>query len=366
MTCCSPEVKYVAVKETSVVHIGDLHLNKLDRVFGDKALDYQFAEIRKPLDYAVEKGIKHVIFLGDISDKPRMTEEALIRLVLLLREYTDKGRVLHLIKGNHDVENKERHSLRGLEDLCKAGMLPNVHIYTDPALVWIDGCPINFAPFPSTSAQADALNIGHFDTPGTIRDNGHVAPGDLPPARDQWVIGHLHTPQEGNRRHYAGTLYQLSRAEQRIKSFTVSRLKYDTKAKVGSRLTVRHQRVPVTPEFQFVNVEVVRLRDLEQVTDNPLHLHTVWIKSKVELPATWLQQHPNVIDLIPYSNKKQLKELQSTGIEKVDLELDKMFDQYVTDKFTLTPQELKFAQYTVNRYHGQITKSTLSDISSEG
>jgi metallophosphoesterase superfamily enzyme len=92
------------------VGIGDIHLDKVERLLPGIGNKWVQREMRKPLDYALENGLEHVIYYGDIFEHPRASYESqsLFKRVIFAKKY----RNLHqwIIIGNHDYDEKGRNS----------------------------------------------------------------------------------------------------------------------------------------------------------------------------------------------------------------------------------------------------------------
>ena len=121
------------------VAIGDTHFDALTHLFED-AIDLMANEVRKPLDYAVRKGIRNAFFLGDTSNKHVMSYRSHMAFMDLLEDYDDKLDI-HVILGNHDIKTEEEHSLQLIEKMCRKGRYKHVTIHSKPASIKIDGVP---------------------------------------------------------------------------------------------------------------------------------------------------------------------------------------------------------------------------------
>jgi DNA repair exonuclease SbcCD nuclease subunit len=287
------------------VALGDLHLDKLDHLFGTELTNQLlFAEWSKAADYAVKNKIKYLVILGDVADKARLSEEARVVLQKFLYKYDGKLDI-RIILGNHDVEYEGYHSLEAIEQLVKEGAFKSVTIYTKPKQVVIGGVPINFLPFPAERAieyrnqkgkRVQTLNFAHLERPGALRDNGmvieqdHGVPDD---GHDLWVIGHLHTPHEVGNSHYVGTAYQTNFGERLPKGFTVGKVELD-----GLKLKGEFTRVQNKPAFVLHNLKIESVKDLKKITDNPLDLYKVAVKRGVELPYDLSARHKNIVNTV--------------------------------------------------------------------
>lgn len=295
------------------INIGDAHFDKLSTHLGDKGNLVIGAELRKPLLYAKNNGIPHVVLLGDIADKARLSYQAHKILLKVLAEF-DGFLDIYIILGNHDWDEEECHSLEIIETLYELGMFKTVHVITKPEQRMIGGVCVNFLPYPCTEPlpkpegyEAGRVCYGHFEVPGAIRDNGMKIKGDVVESDDDdvYIIGHLHTPHDVGNKHYVGTLYQTNFGESLPKSFTES--KFRVKGGVLKKQLVRHAN---DPNFKLFNVTIEDVADLKQChSKNPLHFFKLFIKEDVVLPDDWLAKNPQVLHTNSFKTQRDLTEL---------------------------------------------------------
>jgi DNA repair exonuclease SbcCD nuclease subunit len=236
------------------VGIGDLHLTSSA---GKGGLSQYIKEpnrviaklIEQPLAYAESKGIKHIIFYGDLCEGTRMSYEGQLALVSVLR---NPKFTFHIILGNHDKISEasvDGHSLQ----IIKEFQFPNVVIYDGDRVVKLAGQRINFMPWPSIDFKEGCLNIAHVDVQGAKSDSGRVFDGEKLSRTDcAAVIGHIHTKQRIRNTHYSGTLYQTNFGESPKKYF--HHIIWDGELEVIN--------VPVKPLYRLHTVEVSSKDDL--------------------------------------------------------------------------------------------------------
>jgi hypothetical protein len=150
-------------------------------------------------------------------------------------------------------------------------------------VVTIDGVKVVFLPYPiTTTKQKNAVVVGHFSTKGAMRDNNTRMPGKHTPDSNFYVLGHLHTYQEGANYLFVGTPYQTNWSE------SIERSVSHLKAKSAS--VVKHKRVflPTTFELRQANVGDA----IENAEHIRYRLHTT-IKDTV--PSDFLVNNPSVI-----------------------------------------------------------------------
>lgn len=279
--------------------IGDLHLGKLNKVL-DKVVDdvdeLIANELRKPLNYAVKKGIPNAIYYGDVGDKPTLSYDSHLAFLTVVSDPKYKDIQHHIILGNHDFEENGRHSLELVEWFCNR-LHGNLHVYTTQKVVKIGGINVNFLPYPFTKTQKDCLNVGHFEVAGSIRDNGRqISEGKH--TNNLCVLGHLHTPHVVRNSHFSGTLFQTNFGESLPKGFHHARVKSVKEFQIT--------QINNDPAFKLVNLEIYTRKDLAKISKDPMHLYKLFIKDAVDIDIEDLGNLPNVIKTNIFKNKEEL------------------------------------------------------------
>jgi DNA repair exonuclease SbcCD nuclease subunit len=288
--------------------VGDLHLDKLAKLFPDNHLQLQFNEITKVCSYAINNGYDRIIFLGDIGENPRLSYEALCAFIDFLSKW-DEHLKFDFILGNHDFAETGIHSLQPFVNWQKKKFYKNIKIYDKAKLVEIDGVQVNYSSYPSTTGYDNAINIGHFEVSGSTRDNGmiikkshNVNPEHL------WVMGHLHTPHQVKNVWFAGTLFQLNFGEGQEKSF----LAIEAKMRKG-KLKTKIERIECSPEFKLFNLTVNSKSDLKKIEKNDLYKYRLLVKSSFDLPENLTEKYKNIVKIEGYKNKKELEALKTSS-----------------------------------------------------
>lgn len=236
------------------VGIGDLHLTSVTGVGGLSAYikdpdQMVKREVFRVLKWAKRRGIKRCFFYGDLCEGTRMSYEATMALLEILRQDFE----FELILGNHDLFSEDPslgHSLQLIQEFN----LPNVRVHDKPTVCDLDGVKVKFLPWPHQDFSSRFLNVAHVDVAGAKTDSGRpVNKGDKSTALA--VIGHIHTRQQVRNCHYAGTLYQTNFGESKSKFF--HHLTYD------QGFTI--QDIPFVPEYTLHTVHVRKRKDLEHV-----------------------------------------------------------------------------------------------------
>lgn len=197
------------------VCIGDAHYDGNIFNLVEDGPSFVTNELRGPCQYAVERGIVHIFMLGDTCSKPRMSYESHIALLELVDEFPTLN--FHFVLGNHDMYGDDPRAGHSLQLLMRARR-PNVFVYTKPTRKLIDGCKVQFLPFPHQNFDPAALNIAHVDVAGAVHDSGRPTKATNTSTAVA-IIGHIHKSQRVRRSYYPGTLYQTRYGEGEDKFF---------------------------------------------------------------------------------------------------------------------------------------------------
>ncbi len=287
-----------------LVGIGDLHFNKLDSLIPN-ASELVCSSVARVLNYALDKGIRDVVFYGDICEKPRMSYEAqCLFYKLLLRERYSELK-FHFILGNHDFAEDGTHSLQVL-DVISSAIGKGIQVYTQPTRTTLRGVSFNFLPYPHTTTTKNAINVGHFEVKGSLRDNGRKI-DDGVDTQHVTLMGHLHTCHSVRNTHYSGTLYQTNFGESLPKSF------HHVTAESHRPEDVNIINVPFSPPFRLLNLTVTKASDLNGLDDpSKGTLYKLFLKDGVDLDVgKILDTYPNIVRHNTFKNKKDL-ELMTT------------------------------------------------------
>jgi DNA repair exonuclease SbcCD nuclease subunit len=283
------------------IGIGDLHLDgKLKKYIPDFNA-FVLGEIAKPVAYAKRNGVKNVIFYGDISDVPRLSADATLKLLDLFLENPDIQ--FYMYPGNHDYECEGVHSLQVLAKLSDTESIPNLHVIEEPTDLFTDeGCPVRILPWPHFQVSKKALNLAHIEVHGAQWDHGSSVSSERN-TQCHLISGHLHTKQVvGPKKnvHYCGTLYQTSFGEREEKYF--HHVKWN--GKIADITYVRTK-----PKYTLHNLVISSVVDLEKIDKNPCCLYKVFVKSGTDLGPESLAAYPNVVKTNPFSSRKELESL---------------------------------------------------------
>ena len=323
------------------IGVGDLHLDKMDGLIQDANAKI-VKSVRKTFKYAVENGIKHVIFYGDLGEKYRLSYEAQVALYGLCLDQRWKDLILHFILGNHDFAETGAHSLEVLKVV--SGLTGDrVRVYLDQTKIKLEGRKFNMMPHPVLTTRRDSLNVGHFEMKNSFRDNGRqIDHGFTTP--HACVVGHLHTMHRVRRAHYSGTLYQTNFGESLPKYF--HHVKYDDEDPYSAEVT----NVPFEPPWKLLNLEVRTTSDLDKIVSDENTLYKLFVHEGLELDiGDVMGTYPNVVRHNQFKNKAELKELienewdfESASFVN-NLDTQEVVSEYLKTKSKLSNKEVKRA-----------------------
>lgn len=280
------------------VSTSDWHLGGMQRVL-QHPVESMIREIKKPYEYALSQGIKHVFVPGDISDSHHMDDHTFIQLLTLLLTYDGHIKTWY-IRGNHDVAHKYKTSLDALEFMATNNFFKNFRVFGAPKVVNIEDVSVGFIPFPGSevSAKRPPLIFAHVEEPGAVGDNGRplkVKEGHIRRrSGDYMITGHIHQYQvlEDRRTLYNGSLYQKTFGESLPKGFVDFKAEY-----VQGKLEVQHEFVNSHPNFELRNLTVKKSSDWSKIVDDPNIRYKVIVDkaSGVIVPKDIALSRPNIV-----------------------------------------------------------------------
>ena len=305
------------------VSTSDWHLDGgLLRFFPLKALDKQLAEIDKVFRHCVENDVRHVFMPGDIADKARISETTFIALVTMLMRY-DKCLSFYYSYGNHDVAHVGKTSTDVLKVFADSGVFKNVHLFSTPEVMEIDGVDVGFVPFPHTAApksKRPKLIFAHVEEPGAIGDYGvplKSASVKVERGKQDYVIsGHLHTYQLLKQRRvlYNGAPYQKTFGESHNKGFIEFQAKYR-----DGELLVKHDFVNTKPAFRLDTVKIETADDWEKLEAGEHVFYRLYLGEGVVAPKGVVRDFPNIIQIngTSYRGKSVEEKVSADKVPKV-------------------------------------------------
>jgi hypothetical protein len=277
------------------IYFCDTHCNKLRRFFPNDHISVTRNEIIKPLKYATQHTIPNVIFGGDLSDTPFLSQAYFKMLVNLFLEY--KHLKFWLMTGNHDYEDQDSHALQFIELCVTLGILTNVRVITQPEVIIIGKVPCNFSPFPHEAFEykKPCINFGHMEAKGSVRDNfSRVKKGRVFSRDHQFtVLAHIHKNQVvEDRVIHPGALYQMTFGEQLPKYFLYGNFRV-------KNATLKHEYrfIQTTPDFELIKMNIETPEDFKKISGTASKFYTLHVASGLTVPKNLTTKYPNIMDI---------------------------------------------------------------------
>lgn len=210
--------------------VGDIHLGKksVDHVKEDKIFQSQDNFFNHLLEVCEARGVKRIIWTGDIFDTTNSVKSNIIQYGVNLFHNKFKAMTHDIILGNHCLYNRDSLDTSSLACL---EYLRNVNVYRKMTKVKVGDKLILMVPYlvseimpkfvdnvVKIGKQFDAV-VGHFDVIGASMESGKVSENglDMSLLLDNIKLtlsGHYHNVSEynknGNILRYVGTPYQLT------------------------------------------------------------------------------------------------------------------------------------------------------------
>lgn len=203
--------------------LGDTHFGARNssKIFNDYFIkcynEFYIPEFKK-------QGVTHILQLGDLFDIRKYTANYILKEVKekhfnIIR---DEGFEYHTLAGNHDLYWRE--SLEVVTQDLVLTEYDNIHVYTKPKTIELDGTTIDIIPWicKENSSQVfefiknskSDLCIGHFEFAGFAMYRGQEANDGIDSSdfrKYELVLsGHYHTRSHKENVVYVGTPYEMT------------------------------------------------------------------------------------------------------------------------------------------------------------
>lgn len=174
-----------------------------------------------------ERGIKTVVHLGDLLDRRKFINFAILNRVRtdFVDRIVEDEIDLHCIIGNHDTFFKNTNEVNSVQELFRD--VPNFKIYSDPATVRFDGVDLLFLPWINSSNYERSLAaveeskavvcMGHLELQGFEMYRGTKCEHGM--SRETFskfhsvFSGHFHHRSTQGNIHYLGSPYEMTFAD---------------------------------------------------------------------------------------------------------------------------------------------------------
>lgn len=275
--------------------IGDIHLGALANSLPSLP-NKQLKTLHGIANRARKMGISDLVLAGDVFDLANPNNRLVIMLIKFLLRHPDIH--WHILMGNHDWDSIE---VTSLDIPSYLGTLDafNLTVYREPQTIELGGIKVFMCPHPHLVDMPRDCEwaIGHFAWNGALAENGRpVKSGNAP--RGRWLLGDFHTPQEGERYVYAGSMTQIKWDEDTDKSWLV--VEEDN---VYRR--IRHKLA-----YQLRMKRVYSEDDLTEVTEDRESYWSLHMMNGFVLPARFIDDNPQVVNQTARTDQKKTKAAQ--------------------------------------------------------
>ena len=171
-----------------------------------------------------ERGVKTILHLGDAFDSRKSIEYNSLQWAKRVVFDPMKDYDCHMVVGNHDCYYKSTNKTNSPDLLLQD--YDNVHTYSDPTEISVDGTNIVMLPWICDDNLQDTLSLieksdakyamGHLELSGFYAYRGHkfedgkglVGP-DVFRKFDKVLSGHFHTRSDDGQIYYIGNPYEM-------------------------------------------------------------------------------------------------------------------------------------------------------------
>ena len=253
---------------SKVLIFSDLHIHPHKKSY--ERLDDCIRVLEWVFQTALERGIKNIIFLGDLyHDKEKLHVLTLQKTFEVFNKYlSSKEITVYLLVGNHDMWLSDR---TDVNSVCPLGSFSGVNIIDTPRTIEIDGQEISFVPYTHDpiecikSLKNDSkyrILCGHLAVDGAVWNVMHQTTAEVSVEHDgdlikidkgifqswdQVFLGHYHAQQKLNENiEYIGSPLQLSFGEAfQHKHILIYDIKDHSKEYLRNLFSPQHFIIPV-------------------------------------------------------------------------------------------------------------------------
>jgi DNA repair exonuclease SbcCD nuclease subunit len=174
--------------------------------------------------YLDNHGIKHIIHMGDFMDRRKFVNFQTLHEVRnkFIKALSDRGIVMDLILGNHDVYYKNTIEINSPNELFYDHK--NIIVHDKPIIMMLGKTAVGYVPWIAKGNQEECFDFmktapvkilfGHFEISGyeAVRGVEHHEGMDASmfSGYDAIYSGHFHCKQSKGNIHYLGTQYQMT------------------------------------------------------------------------------------------------------------------------------------------------------------
>lgn len=230
----------------SVLVVGDLHIKCWPQGIPTDYSPWEsiFNQIHEILDQKTD--ITDIVFVGDIFENTNLALEDIQFFTKQTLEL-EKFATLHFIYGNHDYQSINYNNLMWFVWAKQAfNTFSNSYFYTEPTLVKLKIGYCSFLPWPHHVAHKKSKFVfAHITINNSLSDFNTKLKSDIKiDLTKKWIIGDLHTFQEGENFVYVGSPLQQKYGTTLSRYFLL--LKKDTYSTIPISLPYKLQQITVT------------------------------------------------------------------------------------------------------------------------
>lgn len=285
--------------------------------------------------YLQQHGIKRIVHMGDLYENRKMvqTYTASKCRELFLQRIEDLGIETDIIAGNHDVVYKDTNQYNALHELV-VGRYPHIKCHIDPALIHIDGFPVQLLPWISESNYDQSIEairtsispilLSHLELKDFEQHRGIAAVSGMDHTIfnrfDLVCSGHYHTRSIRDNINYVGAFSEFSWNDYNDpRGFSILDL-------ADRRLEFIPNKHTIFETFTYDDVNKTNMRD----EINSMNFNKKFVKILVENKSS-VQKFDLAFDLIAKQEPIDIKIVEGSMI--VDAAED---DDVVAGEDTLT------------------------------
>lgn len=303
--------------------IGDTH-------FDDKYEGYLETQVATIKETIKDIDIEDVIFLGDISDKRKPKPTILLAINELLSSI--KGRKIHILRGNHDSNDKSDDGITYLS-LFES---KNVKVYNHIKDVKIKNRNFTFIPHyeneqiiidKHTSIPDSNIVVGHYGYIGCINGVPDYAFSISPSViRSFTILGHIHRNSRSGLINVVGTPYPISFYDTEANCASVGILNFD-----ADNEALDYYSLKTGP--RYVTVHSNNLSELRKLNPNCYNIVRVLLDSDSDKYAPDIIKDIITAYPVKWVDIRVVPKMDKIPMEKDNISIKAMFDKSVLDQY---------------------------------
>lgn len=282
--------------------LGDLHLGpkELLSVIPD-IVDRQLSTVSKIIKRYNSKGCNTFMFVGDIFDVATPETWIILDLIKFLKKQLDKGNIFYFFLGNHDTNSLDQHALMIINSLRLFIDDNKLNIIFEPTVESIAGTRLFICPHPFIEDMPKNCDfaVGHYAFKGAKADNGFILKTGYAP-KGNWILGDFHTPQQGKRFIYVGSVTQIKFHEPPYKRTLL--------LEDGEIQSIKH-----TPDVILNKINIASDSDFAKIDKDIFY--SVSFDPSYSPKLNWQSKYPNLVKFTVEGKKNKAAEVLMATIK---------------------------------------------------